>query len=627
MSTNPPSNKTIKVNCGQLCESNECNSSILNLLNQDIRNITSNIKLGLEKFVNNPESLSTRVIDLLHIAAYVFCADRMVSRGQRTSLSNSGWARSFEFHIPVDDIDFWSDSRVSLSLRNALEFMTGDRSYSFNFVKVGAYSSQQQLSLFKDEYNTLTEASITDVMLFSGGLDSLAGAIERLNSFPNRNLCLVSHKSNAGTVRTQRQLVEYLKRQYKNGIIYYGFECHNKKTAKPADETQRTRMFLFSSIAYAICSCYKKSEFYVYENGITSINLSKQEDVINGRASRTTHPKTLGLLQRFFRYFDADFCIVAPYYNKTKKEIVEAFGAYNEENLISSSISCSSSRRGLIEGHCGCCSQCIDRIFAINAARLQEYDVHVYDVDIIHDTLSDEIKQRLYNTLRLARPEHDLTVFYGRHPSELMDVIEYWPSDNPDDSLREIHDLFIRYGNSVSSAIKEIQYRFDEPFSKYADNTFLKMIAERRFLMAPTYRRVQEINRLLSNSIRLMFQKNEPKDENDLNDKIEAILSSYEGGRFTREYPSLAFGLTTYKADHAIDGLIIEAKYLRKSTRPSVATEGIAADITKVPDDIAGILFIVYDPERSIKDEETYIHDLEDRGKKRGLECYVRIYR
>ena len=146
-------------------------------------------------------------------------------------------------------------------------------------------------------------------MLFSGGLDSLAGAIERLNDFGSRKLCLVTHKSNKVVSHTQDALVKHLVSRYGNRIIRYGFECHNKKGAPGKEETQRTRIFLFTAIAFAICQCYEKKELYIYENGMTSLNLPKQADVFNARASRTTHPKTIGLLQKFYKLFEPTFII------------------------------------------------------------------------------------------------------------------------------------------------------------------------------------------------------------------------------------------------------------------------------------------------------------------------------
>jgi hypothetical protein len=203
--------------------------------------------------------------------------------------------------------------------------MTGDRKYEFSFEKAHDHTLSDaflQLSLFSEAESELANATDADVMLFSGGLDSLAGAIERLNAFPHRKLGLVSHKSNSTSTSIQNKLFDNLRQDYGERIIKYGFECRNKDM-KTKEETQRTRMFLFSAIAYAICDRLKKDKLYVYENGVTSINIPIQVDTVNARASRTTHPKTIALLERFYRLFNAKFKIETPYRQNTKAEVVE----------------------------------------------------------------------------------------------------------------------------------------------------------------------------------------------------------------------------------------------------------------------------------------------------------------
>ncbi|MHB9057109.1 MAG: 7-cyano-7-deazaguanine synthase, partial [Paludibacteraceae bacterium] len=199
-----------------------------------------------------------------------------------------------------------------------------------------------------------------------------------------------------------------MNKQYGNRVKQYSFECCNHDGLKSKDETQRTRIFLFTAIAFSLCHCFGKNSFYVYENGITSMNLSKQADVINGRASRTTHPKTLGLLRKFYKLLNPSFDIIAPYYNQTKAEIMQVFSKYNSLNLIANSVSCSSSRSKPGQAlHCGCCSQCIDRRFSLYAAVLNEYDAE-YASDFIHafpDDDNNETKQRIYITMRLANLE------------------------------------------------------------------------------------------------------------------------------------------------------------------------------------------------------------------------------
>ena len=618
------STRVIKVFCGELCKSNICDSSTLNLLHQDINGITKNIVVAYAKFVKEPQDINKRVLDLLQIAAYVFCADRMVNRGSRDSVNNSSWARSFEFKIPVYDIKFWNDTKTKDALNDALQFMTGDRKYKFTFsqLKVNIITSGQKfLPIFNKEYISLDEAESTDIILFSGGLDSLAGAIQRLNEFPSRRLCLVTHIANKKVKHTQSILVTHLNKKYNNRVRPYEFMCHNHSLSS-RDETQRTRMFLFSAIAFAICNCYGRHEIYVYENGITSMNLAKQGDVMNARASRTTHPKTLGLLKKFYRIFDDSFNFITPFHNKTKADAVEIFNTFNEGNIIPSSISCSSTRNSAEEPHCGCCSQCIDRRFAINASNCDE-DKTIYASDFVIEIKNDETKQRLINTLRLASMDEIKTIndFMRKYPTEVHNLVEYWPGTNPDDQIDEIYSLIRAYGDSVLRAATKIRNKHDDISIPVSDKSLLGIINKRDYHKTPFEIRISELNEILLSAIPQLFQREKPKNENDFNDKIRAILSTK--GKFSREYPSLAFSITTITPDHAQDSLLIESKYIRgKSMTPSKATEDIAADITKTPNEYS-LMFVIYDPERKIVEDSSFIHSFESKRDN----CFIRIYR
>ena len=449
----PATQKIVSVFCGELCSSSICDSAELNILNKQVNELLPNVTIDFDKFIENPHSLPLRNIDLLLIASYVYCADRLSHRGERDSIDNTSWAHTFNFHIPVFDLDFWTNPKVQIQMGEALKFMTGDRSYTFHFTQATQRPYQDdaiQMNLFGNASVSLDEAENTDVLLFSGGLDSLAGVVERLHNLPERKLCLVSHRSNNVTMKMQDALVQYLKEHYKNRIIHYGFKCRQKSAAPSREETQRTRMFLFSSIAFVLSSCYGKKEFYIYENGITSINLPKQGDVFNARASRTTHPKTIGLLKTFFKQFDSDFELLAPYLHKTKADIFSILADAGEKSIITSSVSCSSTRNKPEIPHCDHCFQCVDRIFAAYASGLSEYDV-TYDKNFISQIEDGEAKQRVSNTLRLALSEisKGKDYFLQRFPDEIMDIIPYWPSDDPDDALDEIYSLFCEFGDSI----------------------------------------------------------------------------------------------------------------------------------------------------------------------------------
>lgn len=112
--------KLIRVTCGELCTTTECTATEINLLHIDRDDLLSNITIGYERYLEDSEKLPDRIIDLLQIAAYVFCGDRMANRGSRDSINNESWSRSFEFNIPVMDIEFWENGNTKKLLSDVL---------------------------------------------------------------------------------------------------------------------------------------------------------------------------------------------------------------------------------------------------------------------------------------------------------------------------------------------------------------------------------------------------------------------------------------------------------------------------------------------------------------------------
>jgi len=310
--------------------------------------------------------LQDNVKDLLELAAYIYAADRKIKRGEIDAVEYQSWDRSFHFVFPVRDLPFWNRNDVHSALSEALEFMTGDKSYKFTFQKM---DSDVPMDLFDQEGYKTTPDSPTSVILFSGGLDSLTGTVDRLVN-TNENICLISHQSRQPeSARTQRKLIESLNNRFNKRCSHFKFFCH-LKGERAVEETQRTRSFLYGSIAFALAGAFSQEKFFFYENGITSINYSKRQDLINARASRTTHPKTLGLLEKLYGLFNSNkpIKIEHPYLYKKKSDVVNMLVRIDGQNLISSSVSYSKTFQNTTQNtHCGQCSQCIDRRFAIFA--------------------------------------------------------------------------------------------------------------------------------------------------------------------------------------------------------------------------------------------------------------------
>ena len=446
----------------------------------------SNIKLTLPNFVLDVFHLPDRILDLLEIAAYVFCADRLTSRGSKDNVEYHSWSRLFHFVIKVRDFDFWNTHDVKEKLKEALVFMSGDRAYHFTF-QPG--HSTPLVGPFDTKTFQIEPQQNTKVILFSGGLDSLAGIVECLENSSDQ-LYLISHRSGQGTARTQNQLIKALHEHYPNRIKYYKFGC-KLRGIRAREETQRTRAFLYTSIAYALSHALSQGEICVYENGITSINFPKQQDQMNARASRTTHPKTMTLLENFLSAINqSKIKIITPFLEKTKTDIFHIIGEAGRKDFITSAVSCSQTFKNRSQAtHCGGCSQCIDRRFAAYGSELDDVDEGgIYTLDFIQREIEDsEVRIALIDYVRQVKEfaQWDLVNFSYKMFNELVDLIDYISGLNDEDKVNKIWRLHQKHARQVEAAIRRMREIHDNPYHPLPEKSFLQIVAKREYLMRP----------------------------------------------------------------------------------------------------------------------------------------------
>jgi 7-cyano-7-deazaguanine synthase in queuosine biosynthesis len=576
-----------------------------------------NVNIGLPKFVLDISHLPERLLDLLEIASYIFAADRYVSRGRKDAVEYQAWPRSFEFHVRVRDYEFWSQSKVGELLARTIEFMSGDASWRFHFE---SGHKTPPTGLF-DRPGFAIQSDEMQVTLFSGGLDSLCGALNLLESSQDK-IVLVSHRSRTGTVHTQDALVEALMKKYHGRIQHYSFEC-TLRGNRADDETQRTRSFLYTSIAYAIASSYGKNSFYVYENGVTSLNLSRREDLINARSSRTTHPQTMGRMAELLSLVrDSPVTIHLPFLYLTKADVISLLRTKGSD-LIPSAVSCTKTFQ--INGpatHCGKCFQCIDRRIAMHAAEMEEIDHGgLYASDFINEAVQDaDAKTTLKDYIRqaIAFSKNNISYFEDNYASEIAEVIDYVPQGTTDtDKISALWALFKKHGLQVKAAISRMNTLYDDIAHPLQKGSLLDIVANREHLKSDYLRFVDFIEVNILPAIGEMFASDKPKNEPDMNAKLGALLRTHDA-RLRSEYPTVSFACANVIPDHSDleREVFIEAKYIREGTSPSKASEGISADLTKYHN-AKYIVFAVYDPTHRIHNDPIFKQDIEQRGKNR----------
>lgn len=220
------------------------------------------------------------LVDLLEVATYVYCADQAATRGGPTSQDfGAAWRRRFEFHIPVRQPDLWSSKPVRTALCETLGFLSDDE-YEFNFKKLRRVQPATRYLDFSQDTDAGFQAE--EVMLFSGGLDSLAGAVHEVID-EGRSVALVSHRSSGKIDAKQQQLVRDLTARSSRKPLHVPVWV-NKDKALGREYTQRSRSFLFASLGAVVARLFNLWRIRFYENGVVSINLPISAQVVGGRA-------------------------------------------------------------------------------------------------------------------------------------------------------------------------------------------------------------------------------------------------------------------------------------------------------------------------------------------------------
>jgi len=311
--------------------------------------------------------------DLLEIAAYVYCADQATSRGGKDVAGfGEHWRRDFDFRIPVRVPEFWNRAEVKTLLTKTLGFLSDDW-YDFEFSPAARPRAMQEY--FSNLVSEAPDGPIDGVMLFSGGLDSLAGAVEE-GVGEKRRMMLVTHKPTDKLNLVHKSLGRLLAAKtgrYKPTHLYVRIY---KDSDLNKNYTQRTRSFLYATVGATVARMLGKDVLRFYENGVVSMNLPVCAQVVGSRATRTTHPQALAGFGRLLSLVaGGPFAVENLFIWDTKGDIIQRIRKHGCEDLIAASLSCAHVY-GFSHAfpHCGTCSQCIDRRMAVVASGVEALD-------------------------------------------------------------------------------------------------------------------------------------------------------------------------------------------------------------------------------------------------------------
>lgn len=505
------------------------------------------------------KNISPRLVDLLEIASYVFTADAATRRGTEWTNDSTieAWERDFSFVIPVRDEIFWNSNEVKQQLIEVLGFLSNDR-YSFVFPKLATDRSLQEYLEFCDEEDWAFYGA-PRVLMFSGGLDSLAGAVETASA--GDGLLLVSHRPVSTLDSRQRRLFSEIARGYSNPMIHVPVWI-NKEENLGREHTQRTRSFLYSALGVVIAESTKSQGVRFFENGVVSLNLPVADEVQRARASRTTHPRSLALFTSLYTLLtERSFVVDNPFIFKTKTEVVSILKERNVGSLIQHTCSCvhTGHFQSNTQWHCGTCSQCIDRRIAILAAGAEEFD---RETDYVSDVFTGP---------RKAGQEFNMAVDYARHATELnrMREVEIAAKFNRDlsravrdfprrgEAAQELIMMHKRHGDTVCRVIAEqLKINADKFLNNALEQSSMLALVAGQAHQGPSWKRYAEgLVSLLQVGIPIICtEKNQPENERRLQEICDGMLQGHDDD-LDKEFPFMRWSASATKPDWSKEGL------------------------------------------------------------------------
>ncbi len=189
------------------------------------------------------------------------------------------------------------------------------------------------------------------------------------------------------------------------------------------------------------------------------MNLPIAGQVIGTQATRTTHPRVLHELSKFLTaLFGEAMTVDNPFAWKTKTEVTALIAGAGHGDLIAHSVSCSHVHSMTkLHTHCGTCSQCLDRRFAVLAAGVERRDpTEMYRVDLLtgareigNERTMAEAYVRSALEFRRVTQEGFLIKFAG----EISRGAFAFAGMTPDEVARSAFDLHRRHGNAVHAVL------------------------------------------------------------------------------------------------------------------------------------------------------------------------------
>lgn len=362
----------------------------------------------LAQLLAQPQAPGPEVEAFLLLALGVWAGDKLWSR----AAAPDAWTRRLRLHLPTTTR--WAG--LGAPLARLLNLLTGD---DWTLV---AREARMALGLAgKWPHPWRPQA----VVLFSGGLDSLVGVIDRLEA--GQRLVLVSHYDFGQLAATQQTLAAALAGHYGPARLHH--LPLRVQFPESQELTLRSRSLLYLALGLTGAAAFGgETPLIVPENGWVSLNPPLTLNRLGTYSTRTTHPCFLERLADLWREAGILNPVINPYQGATKGEMLERCrNPALLKQLVPLTVSCA---RPVVfrwqsgpAGSCGYCYPCLLRRAALHRLGWDEGADYRVDVLAAPENLGHRTRGRDLRSLLLALQT------WAAAPGDLM--ARLWLGDSP----------------------------------------------------------------------------------------------------------------------------------------------------------------------------------------------------
>jgi len=299
--------------------------------------------------------------DLIDLAIAVHIADRF-------AIGRADLPRRLQIQLALRHPELFNQVAVTDKLREILLWYTDDQ-WDFAFTSRQASGRIAELRGCLD----LGQAQrATEVALWSGGLDSLAGLVNRMATETAEHYLLFGSGSNSQLHTRQRELAIALATRQLQPVSCAQVIYRCAATDTPRNRNQRARGFVFMLLGAVCALLVDQHQLHIYENGVGAINLPFRASEVGLDHTRAVHPISLFEMSALVsQIVNVNFRFVNPFVFQTKADMCAILRDVRYHPLVAQTVSCDRLHRD-VPSQCGSCSSCLLRKQGLHAAGVQD---------------------------------------------------------------------------------------------------------------------------------------------------------------------------------------------------------------------------------------------------------------